>query len=69
MPLGGRSCGSALTQSVDFNSVDVLADVTALLWQQMQLAQHASLPQDDSDVAELVLVSLGLGAAPFSIQA
>jgi hypothetical protein len=69
MPLGSRSCGSALTQSIDFNSVDVLADVTALPWQQMQLAQHASLPQDDSDVDELALVSLGLGAAPFSMQA
>lgn len=45
MPHSSRSCGSAFTQSVDFNSVDVLADVTAPLWQQMQLAQHASLPQ------------------------
>jgi hypothetical protein len=68
MPLGTRSWGSALTQSVDFNSVDVLGDVTALPWQQMQLAQHASLPQDDSDVAELVPVLLGFGA-PSSRQA
>jgi len=69
MALGSKSCGSARTQSVDFNSVDVLAEVTALPWQQMQLAQHASLPHDDSEVAELVLVSLDWGAAPFSRQA
>jgi len=43
--------------------------VTALPWQQMQLAQHAWLLHDDSEVAELVLVSLDLGAAPFSMQA